>query len=66
MLFVAFVCFFCQGYEHARNILMTSRASLNWIICENIEDARRLQRDFRPDIKCGTSDQFEQAINDSS
>ena len=44
---------------------MTSRASLDWIICENIEDAKRLQQDFKTDIKYGTPDQYEQALNDS-
>ena len=44
---------------------MMSRASLNWIICENIEDAKRLQRDFKPDIKYCVPDQFEQALKDA-
>ncbi|XP_060557757.1 myo-inositol 2-dehydrogenase-like [Ruditapes philippinarum] len=55
-----------MGLHHVKNILMSPRASLKWIVCDNIEDANVLKEKYNLNTHCVTPDKADQALDDSS
>ncbi|WAR29996.1 YRBE-like protein, partial [Mya arenaria] len=50
--------------EHVRNILRSPRASLRWIVRENVEEARALTSSYNLDTRCETPANAQVAIED--
>ncbi|XP_045184669.2 inositol 2-dehydrogenase-like [Mercenaria mercenaria] len=55
-----------MGLHHVKNIIMSPRASLRWIVCENIQDANAVKEEYNLNTQCVTPDKVEQALEDSS
>ncbi|WAR29975.1 IOLG-like protein, partial [Mya arenaria] len=52
--------------EHVRNILRSPRASLRWIVRENVEEARALTSLYNLDTRCETPANAQVAIEDTN
>lgn len=55
-----------MGLHHVKNILMYPRATLQWIVCENIQDALRVKKEYDLNTHCVTPDKLDQVFDDSS
>ncbi|KAL3884390.1 hypothetical protein ACJMK2_024531 [Sinanodonta woodiana] len=55
-----------MGIEHVKNIVMSPRASLRWIIRKKLKDAQQFTKEFDLSTRCGTTDMIDQVMNDSS
>ena len=53
-----------MGSVHVKNIIMSPRASLRWVVTENVEDAYRLRDEYDLDVKCTTPEHVDQALSD--
>ncbi|XP_033760607.1 inositol 2-dehydrogenase-like [Pecten maximus] len=53
-----------MGLLHARNTVLSPRASLNWIIRNRLEDAQKFVKDLNLNARCTTPDRLEEVYSD--
>lgn len=47
-----------------KNIMLSPRATVNWIIRNKLEDAEKFVKDYNLSAKCTTPDKLEAVYND--
>ena len=57
--------FVLPGLQHVQNILRSPRATLKWIVCDNVNEARQLTSTFNLQTRCETPQNVEQALDDT-
>ncbi|XP_063425686.1 inositol 2-dehydrogenase-like [Mytilus trossulus] len=53
-----------MGLAHMKNIMLSPRATVNWIIRNKLEDAEKFVKDHNLSAKCTTPDKLEAVYND--
>ena len=53
-----------SGLAHMKNIMLSPRATVSWIIRNKLEDAEKFVADHNLEAKCTTPDKLEAVYND--